>query len=179
MEEQIDILNKSGELTGEVRSRKEVHQLGLWHKSNHIWILNSQGELLLQQRAEQKINHGGFWDVSAAGHISAGEDGFMSALREIEEELGIEIKEGELKHLGITIRENIVNGGTYLDNEFVDVYIIEKNISLSEITLQESEVGNIQYIHWQKLKDWIKDGSEKLFYHHEEYELLFKYLEKK
>ncbi len=95
MEEKIDILNEKGELTGEVRSKKEVHELGLWHKSNHVWILNSHGELLLQHRAEQKENHGGDWDISAAGHVSAGEISIQSALREIKEELGIKIVERE------------------------------------------------------------------------------------
>ena len=179
MEEQIDILNENGELTGEIRSRKEVHKLGLWHRANHIWILNSKGELLLQQRAKEKINHGGFWDVSAAGHISAGENWFNSALREIEEELGIKIVERELNYLGVTKRQNIVNNGTYIDNEFVDVYIIEKDIPLSKIVMQESEVKNIQYIFWEKLKDWVNSGSKNLFYHHEEYQLLFDYLKEK
>lgn len=95
MEEQIDILNKEGELTGEVRSKRVVHELGLWHKSNHVWILNFRRELLLQHRAEQKENHGGDWDISAAGHISAGETGIESALREIQEELWLSIVERE------------------------------------------------------------------------------------
>lgn len=135
MEELIDVLNEKGDLTGEVVSREIIHRLGLWHRSNHVWIINSKGELLIQQRSKQKINHGGFWDVSAAGHISAGEIGIDSALREVNEELGIQIKKNNLKYLGVTTRKNIVNNGTYLDNEFVDVYIIEKNFKISEIKM--------------------------------------------
>ena len=93
MEEYIDILNENGELTGEIRTKREVHELGLWHRAVHIWILNPKGELLLQQRAEQKENYGGYWDISAAGHVSAEETSIESALREIEEELGVEIRE--------------------------------------------------------------------------------------
>ncbi len=89
MGEKIDVLNEKGELTGEIRTKKEVHELGLWHKSNHVWILNSEGELLLQHRAKNKENYGNAWDISAAGHVSAGESGIESALREIKEELGL------------------------------------------------------------------------------------------
>ncbi len=33
MEEYFDILNEDGEKTGEVKSRKEVHTKGYWHKA--------------------------------------------------------------------------------------------------------------------------------------------------
>ena len=36
--EYFDIINEYGEFIDEVRSREEVHRLGLWHRAVHIWI---------------------------------------------------------------------------------------------------------------------------------------------
>ena len=52
--EKIEVLNEKGEKTGEVVSREEVHRLGLWHKTVHIWIVNGKNEVLLQKRCAQK-----------------------------------------------------------------------------------------------------------------------------
>ncbi len=45
--------------------------------------------------------------------------------------------------------------------------------------MQKSEVQDLKYIHWTELKQWVDDGYEKLVPHPDEYELFFKYLEKK
>ena len=179
MEEYIDILNENGELTGEIRTKREVHELGLWHRAVHIWILNPKGELLLQQRAEQKENYGGYWDISAAGHVSAGETSIESALREIEEELGVKIRERELISFGTVIQQKVINNETYINNEYNDLFIIEKDIPLPEMTMQKSEVQDLKYILWRELKEMVESNDEQLVPHPEEYELLFQYLEKK
>ena len=45
MEEQIDILNELGQKTGESRTRNEVHRLGLWHRTVHIWLFDANGKI--------------------------------------------------------------------------------------------------------------------------------------
>ena len=52
--EYLDILDKSGNKTGEKKPRKEVHSKGYWHKGVHIWIINSNRELLVQRRSSNK-----------------------------------------------------------------------------------------------------------------------------
>jgi 8-oxo-dGTP pyrophosphatase MutT (NUDIX family) len=39
----------------------------------------------------KKDLNGGLWDTSAAGHVDAGEDYDVSAVREVEEELGVRL----------------------------------------------------------------------------------------
>ena len=45
----------------------------------------------------EKITYPGLWDVSCAGHVSAGESATTSALRELEEELGVVAQVEELQ----------------------------------------------------------------------------------
>ena len=48
-------------------------------------------DVLLQKRSENKDSFPGSYDISSAGHIPSGVDFLESALRELEEELGIPV----------------------------------------------------------------------------------------
>ena len=43
--EYLDICDSNGNLIGEKKPKKEVHEKGLWHRSAHIWIINSKKEI--------------------------------------------------------------------------------------------------------------------------------------
>lgn len=73
----------------DTRPRHLIHATGLRHRAVHILVFNGEGRLFLQKRSMKKDLNGGLWDTSAAGHVDAGEDYDVSAVREIEEELGI------------------------------------------------------------------------------------------
>ncbi len=70
-------------------ARHVIHTTGLRHRAVHILVFNEQGRLFLQKRSMKKDLNGGLWDTSAAGHVDAGEDYDISAIREVEEELGV------------------------------------------------------------------------------------------
>lgn len=174
--ELIDVLTPTGELTGLVKSRKQIHLDGDWHRAVHIWLLNSKGELLLQRRSASKINNPNMWDISAAGHVSAGDSALVSAYREVEEELGIRLPLDAFQHLGTISATSILNNGTYINNEINDLYIVKKNIPLEELTLQKEEIEELKYIHWKTLQQWFLEKRKDLVYHKAEYELLFAHL---
>jgi len=69
--------------------RVEVHGNNLRHRAVHVFIFNRAGELFLQKRSRWKDRHALLWDSSAAGHVNAGEDYDETAVRELEEELGV------------------------------------------------------------------------------------------
>jgi isopentenyldiphosphate isomerase len=69
--------------------RHIIHATGIRHRAVHILVFNELGLLFLQKRSMKKDLNGGLWDTSAAGHVDAGEDYDISAIREVEEELGI------------------------------------------------------------------------------------------
>lgn len=72
-----------------VMPRQDVHAQNLHHRVVLIVVRDTRGRVYLQRRAASKPLHPGLWDVSAAGHVRAGESRKDAALRELHEELGI------------------------------------------------------------------------------------------
>ena len=175
--EMIDVLNEDGSLTGRQASKKEVHEKGLWHRAAHIWFLNSKNEILLQKRAEHIESHPGEYDISAAGHLTAGDSKIEGAIREAEEELGIKLNEKDLIKIGEIRNESTQYNGTYINKEYSDVYVVRKDIPIEDFIIQEDEVDHIKYIPVEEFKGWVKDRKEDLIMHDKEYSMLFGYLE--
>lgn len=161
----------TGEPTGSRKAKSDVHRDGEWHRSVHVWILTTDGRLLLQKRSAQKENHGGLWDVSAAGHVSAGETALETAIRETEEEIGLRLESSELQPVGITRESHVLNGGTYLDNEVHEVFLVKRDVDLSSLTLQHGEVDDVRLVTVAEMQEMIGRGV--LVDHPHEYALIF------
>lgn len=61
----------------------------LRHRVVLVMLHDAEGRVYLQKRAATKHLHPGRWDLSATGHVQAGESREDAALRELREELGI------------------------------------------------------------------------------------------
>jgi isopentenyl-diphosphate delta-isomerase type 1 len=91
-EEIFDVVNERDEVVGQA-SRREVHQRRLNHRAVHVLVFNGRGELFLQKRSMQKDCFPGAWDSSASGHLDRGEEYDACAVREVREELGVQLRE--------------------------------------------------------------------------------------
>ncbi|MEI6835774.1 MAG: NUDIX domain-containing protein [Candidatus Falkowbacteria bacterium] len=174
--EYLDICDCDGNLTSQKISKKEAHEQGLWHRSVHVWVINSQNEVLLQRRSPLVDNYPDKWDISAAGHVSAGEDCLTAALREIKEEIGLDIKPEELILIGQARQMGKREG--YINNEINPIYIVKKDLEVTKIKKQYEEVAEVKFIPYQELQNLIKNKDASFVPHTEEYEIFFKYLSK-
>jgi isopentenyldiphosphate isomerase len=171
--ELIEIFNEQGAPTGEYKDRKEVHAMGLWHRTIHLWILNSKGELLLQQRSKTKDTNPNLWDISVAGHIEKGQSSIEAALRETKEEIGLVCKAEELEFL-FEVQNIFIDPHTAVqDHEFQDVYILKADLDISKLKCEVNEVQALAWVHWSDLEKSYIQGDAKLVTHPEEYPLLF------
>lgn len=109
--EYLDVLDENGNLTGTSLPRNTIHKEGLWHRVVHVWIINNKQEVLIQKRTETKDSWPGLWDISSAGHISAGDDSLTTALKELEEELGIHLQKEQLELIFREKNEVVLNEG--------------------------------------------------------------------
>ncbi|MCM4169202.1 Isopentenyl-diphosphate Delta-isomerase [Arenibacter antarcticus] len=145
MDELIDILDAQGNYTGKTTMRSEAHKKGLFHPSIHVWLYTKNTEVLIQQRARNKDTHPGLWDVSVAGHIGAGEDIVDSAIREVKEEIGVDLLEKELQKIGV-FKYSYLHRKDLLDCEFHHTFLSELKVPFSALKRQESEVDDLGLI---------------------------------
>ena len=158
-EELFDVVDENGQPTGETVSREEAHRKGIRHRTAHVWIVRRRGDeiqILLQKRSDNKDSHPGCYDISSAGHIPAGTDYIVSALRELREELGVMAKPDDLRYCGQMAfqYEGEFHGQPFKDNQVSNVYLMWLNRPECEFTLQEDEVSEV---HWFNLKECIKN----------------------
>jgi isopentenyldiphosphate isomerase len=167
----IDIFDEQGNKTGKA-SKKEAHLKGLWHRAAHIWIYNSKGEILLQKRGDNVAYWPGRWDISAAGHVALGEEPDDAALRELGEEIGIMVKSKDLKKLFVRKSTSSAPEINYFNNETDSVFLYKFDGDISQLKLQDSEVGVIKFISCEQLESDIKDPNKyKAYVQHGQYYL--------
>jgi isopentenyldiphosphate isomerase len=159
VDELLDILDESGLPTGEVVAKSEAHRLGLWHRCFHCWICGSDAEgsyLLLQRRAGTKDTWPGYLDVTAAGHLAAGEE-TLDGLREVEEELGLLIEPERLVPLGTRRVEQEIPGGC--DRELHDVFLVFDATPPGDLRLQKEEVEAVFRLDLDDVRVLYETGS--------------------
>lgn len=178
MDELIDILDEDGSPTGKTELKSVVHANGLFHPTIHVWCYSLDGYLLLQQRGRHKETYPLKWDVSAAGHIGAGESIEIGALRECQEELGLTIKIENLEKITIYKKEKKHDNGIF-DREFTHVFIYQLNRNV-KLTKQESEVEALKWFSIKEFKSWINQKHEGLIPNSEKrFELVISEIQKR
>ncbi len=162
--ELFDVCDDKGNVTGHVMERGMVHRLGKLHRTVHIWVIRRNGEgsmeVLLQKRSCEKDAYPGCYDISSAGHIHTGDDFLESAIRELEEELGIVAMPEDLRLIGF--HEGKVEasfwGEAFKDHEISAVYLYEKQIDEAELTLQREEVDEAVFMEYDTVRESIQKG---------------------
>lgn len=152
MEERVEIWDEAGKPTGETALKSEVHKQGWFHPTVHVWFYTAQKQVLLQKRAGDKDTFPGLWDVSVAGHIHAGETPMEGALREVKEEIGLEILPENLQYMGRFTSEKAHPGGI-LDREFQYVYLAELQQPLQALKPNPEEVEALELRSLLRLAD--------------------------
>jgi len=124
-----------------------VHERGLWHQTFHAWIVTDRGadgRIVVQLRGAHKDTNPLRLDVSAAGHLEAGESP-EEGVREIEEELGLHVAPGSLHKLGVVAHEARL--GPVWDREFNHVYVaVVPELSLEALRPAPDEIAGIYEI---------------------------------
>ncbi|MBK1811290.1 NUDIX domain-containing protein [Clostridium sp. YIM B02505] len=142
MDEIIDIFNENFHHIG-TAAKSVVHKEGLWHQTFHCWIIRKNGDrryILFQKRANEKEDSPNLLDISAAGHLLAGETKELG-VREIEEELGINPLLNHMHYLGVRITAYRFNN--ICNYEFNHVYLLEDNTILENFELRQNEVSGL------------------------------------
>ena len=161
-DELIDIFDENMNFLGTVM-KSQAHREGLWHKTFHCWLAQKTEEgktmLWLQLRKHNKDIFPNKLDITAAGHIKAGEE-VKDGYREIEEELGIKLNKDEIIKLFTSKEiyeiENINN------REFQMVYMAMVTGSPYKAVLQPEEVEGLYEVDINEFTDLLDEKLEKI-----------------
>jgi isopentenyldiphosphate isomerase len=140
--ELIKIFDDNGTAIG-VTTREEVHKKGYWHETFHCWFTSKEAGvdyLFFQLRSDAKKDYPNLLDITAAGHILANET-VNEGIREVKEELGIDVTLDELISLGV-IKYCVVNGDM-IDKELAHVYLYDCRVTMDQFKVQQEEVSGV------------------------------------
>ena len=151
MSKEIDIYNANLERIGRM-DRREAHRQGHWHRSFHCWVFRgTPPALLFQLRSPNSQNFPNALDVSAAGHLDAGES-VNDGVRELHEELGVEVSIRQLIHLGERVEVKDEDNGQK-NREYQSVFAVRIDNDLSDYKPRVKEVWGLM---WLPIQDGMK-----------------------
>lgn len=163
MKEFLDIVDETGQPTGEIVDRETAHAKGVLHRTSHVWLArkkNGKIQILLQKRAKHKSSFPGCYDISSAGHIPAGDRYEISALRELKEELGVQAEEKDLIYCGDrkVIWDDVFFGKPFHDRQISRVFLLWLDREESEFTIQEEEVDSVLWMDFEQCYAGVQNG---------------------
>ena len=157
-----DLYTKDRIKTEETMVRGEKITKGFYRLVVHVCIFNSRGEMLIQQRQPFKSSWSNMWDITVGGSAISGDTSKSAAEREVYEEIGYKLS---LDGIRPALTINFEDG-------FDDMYLIKKDIEISDLYLQYEEVKAVK---WASKEEILKLIDEEIFipYHKSLIELLF------
>ena len=160
MVEYRDLYDKNKKVTGKTFIKGEQVPNGYFYLIVVI-VIKTGDKYLIQKRVERK---GGTWALTG-GHPKAGESSLEGIREEVKEELGIDIT-NDNPHLFKTITHN---------DQFFDLYYLEKDININDIKIQKEEVADVCYATKDEI---IKMHNENKFHegHYKMFEEYLKYI---
>ena len=147
--ELIDLYDNDGNKTDKTYMRGDKSRK--FNKNEHIpivmiFIENSKGEFLIQKTSESK----GSVYSSTGGHVDSGENIDDALVREVKEELGLDVNINEVKYLG-----HVITGAPI---RFL--YYLKKDINTNDLRIDKEEVEKVRYMSENEINNLIE---EKLF----------------
>ncbi|OIN68194.1 NUDIX hydrolase [Exiguobacterium sp. KRL4] len=141
-------------------TRQTVHTEGLWHETFHCFVIDlEKGHVLLQQRAKQKKDFPELLDITAAGHLLAGETP-AEGVRELKEEIGLVRAFEDLYPIGVFLEELMFPD--LLDRERVHLFITDSPEPLHRYVLQTTEVSRLVAFSFSEFARLTEDGTDEL-----------------
>ena len=137
-----DIYDKDRRCTGRTMRRGDLPAPGDYHIVVQVWVTDGNGRFMITQRAPGKP-YPLRWEPTA-GSVLAGETSEQAALREVKEEIGIDLDPKQGKRIGSFRYDDWVCPG------FLDVYVFVRQFSENDVRMQEDEVVAA---HWMDRKE--------------------------
>lgn len=132
-----DIYDKNRNKMDKTKKRGEFLRNDEYHLVVNAWIKNDDNKFLITKRSEKKT-HPLMWECTW-GSILKGESTLDGAIREIKEELGIDVDKTTGKFIGTQLRYYVGCP------DILDVWIFKSNVNISDVIIQKEEVCDVMW----------------------------------
>lgn len=154
MAELWDVYDENRRLVGKTVERGKQLQSGEYHIVVHVWITDGNGRFLISQRDASRPTFPLMWEC-VGGSVLKGETSFEGALREVKEEVGIDLNGADGKLAFSKVRKTI-DGKKF--NDILDVYLFTYNSEVSLKNATTNEVADVKWLTVDEIKDLYENG---------------------
>ncbi|MBQ6130412.1 NUDIX domain-containing protein [Candidatus Saccharibacteria bacterium] len=120
-----------------------------------VWFYKREpdGLYILFQKRSKNVHNAGFYDMTAGGHIDAGEEAspISVAIREAKEEVGVSLAPEELDFL-----VSYISGDRY-----IFVYASDRTGKSDQFSLDEYEVESLKWVKVSELETFAEQHAKK------------------
>jgi 8-oxo-dGTP pyrophosphatase MutT (NUDIX family) len=151
MAELWDIYDVNRIKTGRTVERGKPLSRGEYHIVVDVWICNKRGQWLISKRTPNKV-FPNMW-APTGGSALAGEDSLTAALREVKEELGIDLEAGN----GRLYRTLQRHESQY--PAFKDIWVFDCDVPIERIVFQEDETCGAMWASKETIYEMLDRGE--------------------
>ena len=144
-----DLYDENRELLGKDHVRGEQLPIDGYHLVVHVWIRNAKGEYLIAQRSVNRPTFPMVWEC-VDGSVVKGEDSLQGALREVKEEVGVDLLP-EKGHVILSDIKKIEFGKVV--NKIVDVWLFEYDGEVDLSNATTDEVAQVAWMNREQIKE--------------------------
>lgn len=155
-EEVWDLYDKNRNLLGKSHLRGEKIPKDCYHLVVNVWIKNKKGEYLITKRSGRRLTYPLMWEC-VTGSVLKGEESIDGAVREVKEEVGIDLDGSKGRLLFSKVRKNI-DGIDY--NDILDVWLFEYD---GEVDLCNATTDEVEEVALMNKEDIEKLKEQKIF----------------
>lgn len=145
--EYLQVFNNKREMLNEKVPRKEKFNLkdGKYFMIILLFIENSNGEFLIQKTSKEKRSV----NATTGGHVSYGDDGLKTVIKESKEELGLKLDVNELEFVD----------SIYENNCIIEIYYVKRDIDINGLVIQKEEVEYVKWYSVDKIMELIDNND--------------------
>lgn len=147
--EKWDLYTKDREKTGKEHIRGEKIPEGFYHLVVHIWIRNCKGEYLISQRSADRPTFPLMWEC-VGGSVLMGESSIDGALREVKEEVGLDLEPETGKILFTKTRDAF--------HDILDAWLFEYDGDLHLDDATTDEVADCRWMTVSEIRKLYEDN---------------------
>lgn len=146
-DEQLQCFNENGNPSGaQLRTEVKAHPEKYYCGVANIWLVNDLGQLLVSKRSDWVSGNPGKWQTYFGGHVTADMSFKETAVKELEEEAGLNISKNDLFLVS--------KGKDEAHRRFFESYVLRFNGSPEDLSFTDDEIVDAK---WMDMDTYWKD----------------------